>query len=323
VSLSLGYDINLARETARYTKSEGFNWRIFFGVTAAKSLSGLGPRPGTVYGTVTDRETGRPVAARITLRDSDVAAATDPETGLYSLEILSEGLLGLVIEAQGYKKRVVPAVAVPGERPERNIELTASLRLTRLRLVAEDRMSDEPVPAVFRLEGKEVHEVTADSSGSSGVLEVPSGEYELICRAPGYLRTKRRVEISLEQEEPLVFTLLKHGDAMVISGVGFVGSTANLKIESDTGVREVIELLHSNPEVRFEVAGHTDDTGSAEADSALSLKRALVFSRFLVKGYEIREERLVAKGYGATNPIGPNNTEEERKKNRRLEIRAL
>ena len=322
-SFSAGYDINLARETERFVKAETYDWRIFFGLTGARSLSGLGPQPATVYGTIMDRETKDPVAARITVRGSEVVVESDPETGLYGIEILKEGMLSLVIEAPGYKKRVVPAVATQGKRVERNIELAPSRIQARFELVVTDIVTGGPVPALVRLEGEDTVEARTDASGRSETVELASGPYNVVCSAPGYLRLTRKVDLRPEQDGELVFALLPFGEPMVVEGVTFEGSSANLKIESDRGVREVVELVRSNPGVTFEIGGHTDDTGSADEIRSISLKRAQVFARFLVKGYEIGEESLVTRGYGADMPVADNASEEGRQKNRRVELTAL
>jgi hypothetical protein len=256
------------------------------------------------------------------VRGTEVAVQSEPETGLYRIEVLKEGMLSLVVEARGYKKRVVPAVATQGKSVERDIELAPAKVQSQANLRVNDLVSGEPVPALLRFEGADIVETRIDSSGSHEVLELPSGDYTVLCTAPGYLRMSRRITLRPEGKEELQFALLALGDPLTVRGITFAQSAANLKVESDIGVREVVELLKSNPEVRFEIGGHTDDTGSPEEDESLSLKRAQVFKRFLVKGYDIRDESLVTKGYGASVPVAENTSEEGRQKNRRVEIRA-
>lgn len=72
----------------------------------------------------------------------------------------------------------------------------------------------------------------------------------------------------------------------------------------------------------IEVAGHTDNTGDAEANQALSQTRAQAVYDFLT-GKGIAAGRLNPKGYGQTKPIDSNDTEEGRQKNRRTEFQIL
>lgn len=77
--------------------------------------------------------------------------------------------------------------------------------------------------------------------------------------------------------------------------------------------------LQTYKDVKLEIGGYTDNTGSAEANKSISQRRAQKVMEYLIsKGVE--KERLTALGYGATNFIADNKTEEGRKENRRVEI---
>ncbi|MCK5656345.1 MAG: OmpA family protein, partial [Deltaproteobacteria bacterium] len=85
---------------------------------------------------------------------------------------------------------------------------------------------------------------------------------------------------------------------------------------------EVASILEKNPEMEVEVQGHTDNTGSATYNQWLSEKRAQKVKDYLVsKG--IDSSRLEAKGYGLTQPVASNATEEGRAQNRRVELKRL
>ena len=69
----------------------------------------------------------------------------------------------------------------------------------------------------------------------------------------------------------------------------------------------------------MELAGHTDDVGSDTYNLKLSEERAEVVRQALIS-LGIAPERLSAKGYGATKPVHPNDTDEHRAMNRRTEM---
>lgn len=105
----------------------------------------------------------------------------------------------------------------------------------------------------------------------------------------------------------------------VLRGVSFDPSTANLKPASLAALDEVARVLVAAPQARAEVQGHTDSSGNAETNRALSAKRAsAVLERLVAQG--VARERLVATGLGATAPIAPNDTLEGRGINRRIEL---
>jgi outer membrane protein OmpA-like peptidoglycan-associated protein len=97
-----------------------------------------------------------------------------------------------------------------------------------------------------------------------------------------------------------------------------VGTTKLLK-ESYVELDEVVDFLKRNSKVRIELQGHTDNQGSALNDLELSQQRVDKIKSYLVS-QGIKSNRVSGKGFGNTRPIASNNTEEERKLNRRVEF---
>jgi OOP family OmpA-OmpF porin len=85
---------------------------------------------------------------------------------------------------------------------------------------------------------------------------------------------------------------------------------------------EVVTILQENPEMKLEIQGHADNTGTPEYNLWLSEKRASRVMDYLVsKG--IDPDRLTAKGYGSTQPVVSNDTKEGRARNRRVELKRV
>jgi outer membrane protein OmpA-like peptidoglycan-associated protein len=83
------------------------------------------------------------------------------------------------------------------------------------------------------------------------------------------------------------------------------------------------ELLKENPQIRVEIGGHTDASGSEKANEKISEKRALSVKQYLHDKFNIAEDRMTVKAYGSTKPIADNKTKEGRAKNRRVEFRII
>ncbi|MBS1634859.1 MAG: OmpA family protein [Bacteroidetes bacterium] len=112
------------------------------------------------------------------------------------------------------------------------------------------------------------------------------------------------------------------GSSFVINNIYYNTNSADLKKESFVVLEAFADYLKSNPNIRIEIQGHTDNVGSASANEALSANRAYTVKSFLEeKG--IDGKRITAKGYGAGKPIAPNTTEEGKAKNRRTEFMIL
>ena len=114
-------------------------------------------------------------------------------------------------------------------------------------------------------------------------------------------------------------TELSPGDAIVLQNIQFEFNSSALTGDSQLGIEILSTFLKRNPELRVELAGHTDDVGNANYNLKLSSDRAEVVRQALIAN-GIEENRLTAKGYGATKPLWPNDSDEHRALNRRTEM---
>jgi len=82
-------------------------------------------------------------------------------------------------------------------------------------------------------------------------------------------------------------------------------------------------ILKDNPDVKVEIGGHTDFSGSDAARQKISEKRAESVKKYLMDKFNIPADRMTTKGYGSQKPIADNKTKEGRAKNRRVEFRVI
>ena len=91
---------------------------------------------------------------------------------------------------------------------------------------------------------------------------------------------------------------------------------------SKNDLERVIQLLTENPTMIIEIGGHTDNQGSYLLNLDLSKKRAEVVKNYLID-QGVDKNRVTSKGYGPTQPIASNASEDTRKLNRRVEFKVL
>ena len=124
---------------------------------------------------------------------------------------------------------------------------------------------------------------------------------------------KYSINLSLKYDPPRTITL---------KNVFFDSGKAILKKESYAALNELYDALKMKPAMVIEIAGHTDNIGSKEANQLLSEQRALSVRAYLMrKG--IAANRIQAKGYGDTEPVAYNDSSEGRQQNRRTEVRII
>ncbi|HXI60378.1 MAG TPA: OmpA family protein [Polyangia bacterium] len=108
----------------------------------------------------------------------------------------------------------------------------------------------------------------------------------------------------------------------VLKGVTFDTARATIRPESYPLLDTVAEFMAHRKSARVEISGHTDNVGNARANKALSLRRAQACRNYIIaKGIDLG--RLEAIGYGDERPMVPNDSDDNRQKNRRIEAREL
>jgi len=112
------------------------------------------------------------------------------------------------------------------------------------------------------------------------------------------------------------------GATVVLENIFFETSKATLKPESFPQLEQVLKFMNSNPTIRMEISGHTDNTGSLKLNTRLSQARAESVVEYLVE-HGIDATNLDAMGYAFSQPIAPNDTAEGRARNRRVEFKIL
>jgi len=96
-------------------------------------------------------------------------------------------------------------------------------------------------------------------------------------------------------------------------------NSSDVKSEAYPMLNEAVLIMKKNPDLKVEVDGHTDSTGTAAYNMTLSEKRAEVIKAYFVSR-GIDPNRLTTKGFGFTKPAASNDTKEGRTKNRRVEL---
>jgi outer membrane protein OmpA-like peptidoglycan-associated protein len=128
----------------------------------------------------------------------------------------------------------------------------------------------------------------------------------------------RQVEAILAQEP--VRIRLQADRLVTLEPVHFETGKANILPQSFPLLDEIAATLVSNPDLgRVRVEGHTDSQGGESFNMKLSAARAEAVVRYLVER-GVPASRLLAKGFGATQPLTTNRTEQGRAQNRRVEF---
>ena len=122
--------------------------------------------------------------------------------------------------------------------------------------------------------------------------------------------------------ETKTFGTIEKGKAIVLTNLYFDQSSPVLRPESFTQLNELATLLTQNAAIRIEIRGHTDNQGDFDLNVKLARDRCQSVMDYLTKK-SIQPARMQSVGRGPLDPVAPNTTEDNRKKNRRVEFVVL
>lgn len=176
--------------------------------------------------------------------------------------------------------------------------------------------------------------VTAED-GRFEFSDIPTGYEVFSANLPGYNEGAVAGDIGLGDDNPEVVISLEKGkqparfgnrdiragESISLNNILFNLGKADLKAESFPELDKVVAFMQANPSAEIELSGHTSSEGDAAINRSLSYKRVRSCKEYLVtKG--IDPGRVIAVGYGPDRPVAPNDSEPNRAKNRRVEMRV-
>ncbi|HEY3404058.1 MAG TPA: OmpA family protein [Ohtaekwangia sp.] len=279
--------------------------------------------------------------------DGFFTVSADKKKGYYST--LKEGGMGeadlysITFMEPKYKPKPKP-VAVVVEKPKPkpvstdfvDAVVTQSLAqrvVTVLKGKVIDENTAEPLGATISLVDNETKKVlskiTVDGSTGDFELVIPhGGNYGVSTERTGYLFNSINFSVPKfaeyqEIDMHIIMVRAEIGSKVILKNIFFDTGKADLKNESIAEVENIQQLLKSNPVLKVQINGHTDNTGNAASNKTLSLKRASAVVDYLV-AHGVEASRLSAKGFGSERPIVSNDDETGgREINRRTEIEII
>ncbi len=204
--------------------------------------------------------------------------------------------------------------------------------VTFIRGKVRDKTTGKAVEADVELyavnTGKLATAAYSDPQTGEFLVCLPTGTtYALNASAEGYLFYSENYEVpagAVEASYTLDVPLspLTAGSVIALRNIFFNTASYELLPTSNAELDKLTALLKTNPTLRIELGGHTDNVGADAANMTLSDQRAKAVRDYVVaKG--IDGARITAKGYGETKPLATNDTEEGRAQNRRTEVTVL
>jgi outer membrane protein OmpA-like peptidoglycan-associated protein len=293
---------------------------------------------GRVVGFVHEKDKNDPVVNAIaSYRDhADFSPLATGADGKFSDEV-PPGTYTYDLKADGYKPGSCDAnVVAVGADVNIDCPLEALPRLGAVLGRVRDGDTSQAVSGVqVALTDSQHKTLTANTDASGGFRfeGVTPGTAELRVETDGYLvlvvpadvkaRQDSSVELMLRPKPKQSKVSITSKEISIREQIQFALDSAVILPESFGLLTEIADTAIRHPEIkRFEVQGHTDNTGSAEHNQALSEQRAEAVRAWLVQ-HGVSSDRLVSRGYGQERPLVPNVTTANRGQNRRVQFVIL
>lgn len=120
-------------------------------------------------------------------------------------------------------------------------------------------------------------------------------------------------------KDSLIITTAK---TIIFKNLRFAVNTAVIQDTATEELQQLVNYLKINPNYHILIEGHTDNSGVEKKNANLSIKRANAVKQYLIQ-QEIPAQRITTKGWGASQPIAPNNTSQGRALNRRTTFKII
>lgn len=274
---------------------------------------------GAVAGNVKDAETNEGLVAKLSYSGAETGMITAGSMG-FKIDSLDPGIYTLEAIADGYQSAKKSVDVMDGKVAR--VDFMMKPRMAALSGAVRDRETDAGLAATIRFTDAPIPEVKTDPSTGLYKVDIKPGTYGVQVSSADYLPQTTSVIVAAPGTTR-DFDLIKKGMKIAFRGINFETAKAIILPESYPILDEAAKILKDNPGIRVEIGGHTDSRGSEAYNQKLSQQRAEAVRLYLIQNHSIEPNRLLAKGYGESQPVAPNDTEENMAKNRRVEFIIL
>ena len=282
-----------------------------------------------VVGIIVDGATQQPVAgARVKYPSSEYSdQVTGPDGRFRSYDMAPGTVVNIEISHPDYQTRA-QRMTVAADVRTGNVALQQAISGTRI--VGRVRSATDPnLAATLTLQGPETRTIEVDPAAGSFEVDVKPGEYRVTVSAPGHVSTTDTVVLNSGRQE-LNYNLvaLPTGTRVRIAGTAILIDDANAQVtfegerltqDSRETLNQVAELLAADGSLKLTIRSHTDARENPAEATRITQRRARAVLDYLTSR-GIDADRLQAAGAGDGEPIYPNISDRNRRRNNRVEF---
>jgi outer membrane protein OmpA-like peptidoglycan-associated protein len=284
---------------------------------------------------VFDDEIFKPVDATIEIRNSKnqvIDLKTEKlETGRYKINIPLGDTYLFLVQAEYFEPQTFEfdlTGIVQFDEFERDAELAVKKVDFQIDIADEESQTGIPVEVVItNLDNNEVIRTTAiANSEGKYIVKLREGDrYNVSVSPKGYSYYNTTVDLKKKgssKKLDVKLKQLKEDTKLTLNNITFEVNSADLNMSSFEELNRVLKFLLDNPNIKIEISAHTDNVGSDAYNLRLSKRRAQSVMDYLIEN-KVSPDRIISQGYGKNKPLVPNDSDEHKAMNRRVEMKII
>lgn len=283
------------------------------------------PTKAKVSGFVLREDNNSPLSAEIKIYENGALLEdikTDASKGNFTAKLKSGKKYEFEVSSENcITQKIIVDIAEKETNKTVNINLVHNAVITSN---VTDNKTNEQISYNLNIY-KEGNLIKTSSENSFSKIYLEKGsKYTFEYKAADYLTHKEDIDLTSGKTEITKNIKLEKisKESFSLGTIEFKTGTAELTDVSFETLDKLVLLMQQNPELSVEIGGHTDDVGANQVNQSISEKRAKACLAYVIsKG--INSNRIIAKGYGESKPLVPNDSPENKAKNRRVEFKFI
>lgn len=201
------------------------------------------------------------------------------------------------------------------------------LAVTRIQGTLTDSMTNKPLSGIISIidldNGIEVASKYLRDDGSFDFDLIDNSRYMMLIQSPDFFTVEQEFTLDKDTVFKIMTTLIDYSLPLIFKNIEFDEGKADIKKNMEPILDRILLFLVDHPTFRLKIAGHTDGAGDPDFNMNLSQRRADSIKKYLETKGKLAEGRIDAIGYGSTEPLKEELTNEDRAINRRVEFKLL
>ncbi|WP_400193812.1 OmpA family protein [Hymenobacter sp. B81] len=190
-----------------------------------------------------------------------------------------------------------------------------------------DSVTQKPLGGIVSIvdvdNGIEVASKYIRPDGSFDFDLIDGSKYVMLIQSPDYFTVEKKFDLQADTVLKLMTTSIDYNIPLIFRNIEFDPGKATIRPEMHSTLDRIVVFLVDHPETRLRIAGHTDALGDPDVNEKLSGDRADAIRKYIETKGKLQPNRIESFGYGSTEPLKDEVTEEDRRINRRVEFRLI